>query len=249
MRKGLFVVLWLCGFFMLIYLIQYPIQTQPAWETWSLPLTGKVIVLDPGHGGPDGGAVNSDGTVLEKDVALETSQILRDFLQQAGAVVFMTRETDTDLADEGTSGLSKRKAEDIRRRVEFIQEKNPDFFLSIHLNAIGSSRWNGAQTFYYPAMDGSEQLAKLIQSEIRRNLNNTEREALAIHQVFLLKHASKPGALVEIGFLSNPHEANLLETRNYQRKMAAAIYEGILRYVTEKKGPDTNHQAEGENED
>ncbi|MBO8157521.1 MAG: N-acetylmuramoyl-L-alanine amidase CwlD [Bacillaceae bacterium] len=233
MQKVMFAVLWVSGLFMLVYLLQYPVQTEPAWENWSLPLSGKVIVLDPGHGGPDGGAINADGDILEKDVALQTSEILRDYLQQAGALVYMTREKDQDLADEGTKGLSRRKSEDIRKRVQFIKDKDPDFFISIHLNAIPSSRWHGAQTFYYPALEKSEKLAKLIQAEIRRNLNNTKREALAVNGIYILKHADRPGVLVEIGFLSNPHEADLLKSIDYQHKMAASIYEGILRYVTE----------------
>ncbi|MRG88064.1 N-acetylmuramoyl-L-alanine amidase CwlD [Salinibacillus xinjiangensis] len=236
-RKLGFSVLWLIGLAVLIFLLQYPVTTKEAWESWSLPLSGKVIVLDPGHGGVDGGAVGSDET-LEKDIALSTVEKLRDYLQEAGALVYLTREDDRDLAAEGTKGLSKRKVEDIRKRVQFIQDKEPDLFLSIHLNAIPSSKWSGAQTFYYPAVGKSEHLAKFIQSEIRRNLDNTTRKAQAIKNVYILKHAKSPGALVEIGFLSNPHERDLLKTTDYQLKMAGSIYEGILRYITEEEYPE-----------
>ncbi|WP_102029446.1 N-acetylmuramoyl-L-alanine amidase CwlD [Salirhabdus sp. Marseille-P4669] len=236
-KKAIYTVLWFMGFFALIYLLQYPITSKDAWESFSLPLSGKVIVLDPGHGGVDGGAVGADET-LEKDIALSTAKYLRDYLQQQGALVYMTREKDQDLAAEGTQGLSKRKSEDIRKRVQFIQEKEPDFFLSIHLNAIPSSRWSGAQTFYYPSLGESEHLAKFIQSEIIRNLDNTTRQVQAINNVYILKNANAPGALVEIGFLSNPKERNLLKTDEYQQKMAASIYDGVLRYVTEQEFPE-----------
>lgn len=224
---------WVIGAILLVVLIQYPIQkSTDSWESWSLPLAGKVIVLDPGHGGPDGGAVGADNT-LEKDIALDVTQLLRDYLQQSGALVFLTRETDQDLASEGTKGLARRKAEDLRNRLNFIKEKDADFFLSIHLNALSATEWSGAQTFYYPSLEKSEHLAKLIQAEIIRNLENTKREALAINGMYLLKNAEVPGALVEIGFLSNTHERELLKTNEYQRKMAGSMYEGILRYVTE----------------
>ncbi|QDP38921.1 N-acetylmuramoyl-L-alanine amidase CwlD [Radiobacillus deserti] len=229
MKRAVKVLSWLMGVVVLILLIQYPIQkSKDSWESWSLPLSGEIIVIDPGHGGPDGGAVGKDNT-LEKDIALEVSKILRDYLQQSGALVYLTRESDRDLADDDTAGLARRKVEDIRNRVSFIKEKQADLFVSIHLNALPSTKWSGAQAFYYPSLDASENLAKLIQSEIKRNLENTNREALALNGMYLLKHAETPGALVEIGFLSNEHERELLKTNSYQRKIAASIYEGILR--------------------
>lgn len=226
--------LWISGAILLVILIQYPIQqSTDSWDSWSLPLAGQVIVLDPGHGGVDGGAVGDDQT-LEKDISLIVTKKLRDYLQQSGALVYITRETDRDLAEEETDGIARRKVEDIKNRVAFIEEKDPDFFVSIHLNAIPSTEWSGAQSFYYPVLEQSKTLAKSIQSEIKRNLENTNREALALKGMYLLKHAERPGALVEIGFLSNTHERELLKTESYQTKMAASIYEGILNFVTEE---------------
>ncbi|MCP8617997.1 N-acetylmuramoyl-L-alanine amidase CwlD [Salirhabdus salicampi] len=233
-KRVAYITLWVVGLFLLIMLLRYPTESRSTWEAWSLPLSGKIVVIDPGHGGVDGGAVGSDET-LEKDVALSTAEHLRNYLQQAGALVYMTRETDRDLAAEDTKGLSKRKVEDIRKRVQLIKDKDPDFFVSIHLNAIPSKKWSGAQTFYNPALKESEHLAKFIQSEIRRNLKNTDRKAMALNNIYLLKHSGKPGALVEIGFLSNPHERDLLKTDEYQLKMAGSIYEGILRFITEEE--------------
>src|SRR5699024_12173673 len=125
-----------------------------------LPLAGKTIVVDPGHGGPDGGAEGTDDT-QEKEIALEVAKKLQHYLQQSGALVYLTRETDTDLADKGTSSLYQRKSEDIRRRLAFIQEKKADLFVSIHLNAIASRKWSGAQTFYSPKLDESKHLATM----------------------------------------------------------------------------------------
>lgn len=230
--------LWILGCVMLILLINYPIKkNDQAWETWSSPLSGKTIVLDPGHGGPDGGAVGKDGTE-EKDIALEVSKMLQDYLQQAGALVYLTREEDRDLASEDTRGLSRRKSEDIRKRLAFIEEKKADFFLTIHLNALPQERWYGAQTFYYSKYDKSKHLARMVQAEITRNLENTNRVALPINGMYLLKHAVVPGALVEIGFLSNVAERELLKQKDYQQQMAGSIYNGILRYVTEEAEED-----------
>ncbi|MFD2043135.1 N-acetylmuramoyl-L-alanine amidase CwlD [Ornithinibacillus salinisoli] len=228
-------VIWLLGIIVLIVLVQIPIlnTTENTWGTWSLPLSGKTIVIDPGHGGVDGGAVGKDDT-LEKDIALEVSKKLQDYLQQAGALVYLTRETDKDLAAEDTKGLSKRKAEDIRKRMQFIHDKDADFFLSIHLNATPSSQWKGAQTFYYPKSEEGKHLAKMVQDEITRNLENTKRSALSINHLYLLKNAEIPGALVEIGFLSNVEEREQLKQDDYQRQMAGSIYTGILRFVTEE---------------
>lgn len=227
------VLMWSFGLVLLIVLIQQPIRSPVStWSSWSLPLAGKTIVLDPGHGGADGGAVGKDGT-LEKGISLSVAKQLQSYLQQTGAVVYLTREKDTDLADPDTKGLARRKGEDIRRRLQFIGDKQADLFISIHLNALPSTKWSGAQTFYYPKLDKSEHLAKMIQAEIIRNLENTNRTALSLTGMYLLKHAEVPGALVEIGFLSNEQERKLLKKTEYQKKMAASIYQGILRYVTE----------------
>ncbi|MBP1970936.1 N-acetylmuramoyl-L-alanine amidase [Virgibacillus natechei] len=237
MNRSIKFIIWAAGFLLLIFLIQFPIQeSEEASETstpWSLPLSGKTIVIDPGHGGVDGGAVGKDET-LEKDIALSISKKLQSYLHQSGALVYLTREEDVDLAAEDTEGYSRRKMEDIRNRLQFIHDQEADFFLSLHLNALPSDKWSGAQTFYYPEQDESRHLAQMIQSEIIRNLENTDRTPLANNGVYLLKNAEIPGALVEVGFLSNEQERELLKQDEYQQRMSASIYEGILRYATEE---------------
>ncbi|RFA32658.1 N-acetylmuramoyl-L-alanine amidase CwlD [Virgibacillus dokdonensis] len=236
MKRRYKIVLWLVGVFILGYLIQLPIKNQLSLNvgsSFSLPLSGKTIVIDPGHGGPDGGAVGKDDT-QEKDISLEVSKKLQKYLQQVGAIVYLTRETDRDLASENVKGLSKRKSEDIRNRLSFINEQEADLFISLHLNALPSTKWRGAQTFYNPQKDENKHLAEMIQAEFIRNLENTNRAALAINNVYLLKYAETPGALVEIGFLSNVEERELLKDTDYQQKVAASIYKGILRYATEE---------------
>lgn len=224
------VVLYTIGAAVLFLLFQYHFFSKQTFDTWNLPLTGKIIYLDPGHGGPDGGAGTEDA--LEKDIALNISHKLRDYLQQQGALVLMTREIDTDLAAPDTRGLSRRKSEDLRNRLKLINESEADLFISIHLNSIPSPRWSGAQTFFMPHLVDNKRLAKFIQEELVVNLENTNREAKIINQIYLLKNANKPGALVEVGFLSNPTERELLKQEDYQEKIAASIYKGVLRYVS-----------------
>ncbi|WP_299094759.1 N-acetylmuramoyl-L-alanine amidase CwlD [uncultured Metabacillus sp.] len=235
MNKKIKLFGFIAGFVLLLILFQWQFNNNNSWESWNLPLTGKIIYLDPGHGGPDGGAVGSSS--LEKDISLSISLKVREYLQEQGALVLLTREKDVDLADKDTKGYSRRKAEDLKKRVKLINESYADLFLSIHLNAIPSSRWSGAQTFYHGKFIENEHVAKFIQDELRRNLENTERVAKPIDGIYLLKNVEKPGALVEVGFLSNPQEERMLATDKYQEKIAASIYTGILRYFSNEKNP------------
>lgn len=236
MRKWIIRGVILLLLLLLIIVLFRAIKSGDSWSSWALPLSGKVIVLDPGHGGPDGGAVGK-GNVLEKEIALAISLQLRDYLQQAGALVIMTRETDQDLAGRDVQGLSRRKTDDLYKRLSIINESNGDLFLSVHLNVIPSPRWRGAQTFYNPTNEESEAVSLFIQDELRRNLENTDRKAKHLSNIFILKEADIPGAIVEVGFLSNPSENELLQQTPYQNKIAASIYQGILRYYAEEELP------------
>ncbi len=235
MNKKLKITGLLLGAVVIFIFIQYRFMDKDVWDPWNLPLSGKFIIIDPGHGGADGGAQSGD--VQEKTIALEISNKLRDYLQQQGALVQMLREEDTDLAQDGTKGLSRRKTEDLKKRVQIVNESEADLFISIHLNAIPSPRWRGAQTFYFSTFQENEDVAKFIQDELRNNLGNTTRQAKAINNVYLLKSAKKPGALVEVGFLSNPEEKALLVQDKYQDKVAASIYTGINRYFSNESNP------------
>src|SRR5699024_1737949 len=148
--------------------------------------------------------------------------------------VYLTRETDKDLAAEDTEGLSNRKSEDIRNRLEFIHDRKADVFVTIHLNALTSTRWHGAQTFYYPEMDESSRLAKMIQSDVIPNLENTARTARAPNRRYLLKHAEVPGSLVESGFLSHEEERELVKQEHHRPKTAGSIHQRILGYAPEE---------------
>lgn len=212
------------------------LSVTPSFQTSNSPLTGQVILVDPGHGGIDGGAVSKDGLV-EKEITLKIALFLRDYLQEAGAYVVLTREKDYDLANEKTDQISKRKAEDLMRRVHLIKEKYADAVISIHLNAFPQKQYSGAQTFYDPKLQANQRLASFIQRELIQNLENTKRIPKQKGDVYLLKESSVPTVLVEAGFLSNDQEAKLLATENYQKKIAASIYSGIIKYYSKEKEP------------
>jgi N-acetylmuramoyl-L-alanine amidase len=220
----------------LIFMVQSQLLDKNSWSTWNLPLTGKVIVVDPGHGGPDSGARGA-GEIFEKDIALNIALSLRDYLQEAGALVIMTRETDKDLAGEEARQQGRRQVTDLRARTEVVNTSDADLFISVHLNSIPSSRWRGAQVLYHPAIEENERISKFIQDAIQSNLENTDRSAKSINTLYMLRRAEIPGVLVEVGFLSNPSERDLLNTEPYQNKVAASIYQGILRYYTDEPAP------------
>lgn len=193
------------------------------------PLHERLIVLDPGHGGPDPGAVSSDG-LLEKDVVLDISVRLRRLLESCGYRVIMTRETDTDLGGASTS-LRERKQADLRQRVQIINASGADAVISIHANAIASSRWCGAQVFCRPdRAPESEILARCIQEELVHITGETTRDVNVSDGQFVLQKTWLPAVNVEVGFLSNPREARLLADPRYQDKVAWAIMIGTARY-------------------
>ncbi len=218
---------------LLLGVILFNLPIDQSWSSWSLPLSGYIFVIDPGHGGPDGGAEGKDGT-QEKEITLNITNYLRDYLNEAGAYVIMTRETDKDLAEASTKGLSKRKLEDLQNRVRLANESMADFYISIHLNSIPSTKWRGAQTFYYPVKIENKEMAESIQKQLILNLNNTVRTPLSRNDILVLKYVEMPSVMVEVGFLSNPEELELLKNDEYQRKVAFAIYQGVLDYYAEK---------------
>ncbi len=198
-----------------------------------LPLSLKTIVIDPGHGGYDPGVEKNN--LLEKDIALAISLVLRGYLQAGGARVVMTREGDYDLLTMPIAGPKKRK--DMEHRLQIINSADADLVVSIHVNSISSSRWSGSQVFYHEDCPDSRALALIIQQELARVLKNTDRAAKPGNYL-ILNESHSPAVLVEAGFLSNPKEARLLADKRYQSQVAWAVFLGINRYFTENTAVD-----------
>lgn len=210
------------GYFLLIFLISlYAIGIVNAS---TLPLLGKVIYLDPGHGGPDPGAVW--GNTYESDINLKISLSLQKELEKNGAIVYLTRYGDYDLS---SNNAILRKRSDLSRRVNIINRSLADLYLSIHLNADVSSTWKGAQVFFDNINPKNEQLAKVLQEQLRNDLN-TKRDYKNINDHYLYSRVNIPGVLIEVGFISNDNERYLLKQEDYQQKVSKVIVKGIVNY-------------------
>ncbi|MFV0250283.1 MAG: N-acetylmuramoyl-L-alanine amidase [Bacilli bacterium] len=193
-----------------------------------LPLFGKVIYIDPGHGGTDPGAVYKD--IYEKNINLSISKELETKLTSLGAIVYLTRYGDYDLSVTNTIN---RKRSDLSRRGNVINKSNCDLFLSIHLNSEETGIWSGAQVFYDDNNVFNEKIANIFQSEFNSNLGS-KREYKLVDDLYLQKRITRPGILIEVGFLSNASDRYLLKQVYYQKKVASVITNGVLKYFNIK---------------
>lgn len=199
-------------------------------KIWSWTLGNRVVVIDAGHGGVDPGAVGKN-TVLEKDVTLAVAKRLQALVQQSGAKTIMVREDDSDL---GTSqGLLKRKREDLAQRLKLAMDAQAEVYLSIHANSFPDAKLTGAQTFYHSDSLEGKLLAQSIQQELN-NMTNGKRIAKGNQDIYVLKKAHQAAVTVELGFLSNLEEEQLLTTPEYQQKLAVAVYQGLSAYFSKQ---------------
>ena len=197
-------------------------------KIWSWTLGNRVVVIDAGHGGVDPGAVGK-GKVLEKDVTLAVSKRLQALVQQGGAKTIMVREDDSDL---GTSqGLLKRKREDLAQRIQLAMDAQAEVYISIHANSFSDAKMTGAQTFYHSDSPEGKLLAQSIQQELN-SMTNGKRVVKGNQDIYVLKKAHQAAVTVELGFLSNLEEEQLLTTPEYQQKLAIAIYQGLSVYFS-----------------
>lgn len=196
-----------------------------------------VIVIDPGHGGFDGGAEARDGTV-EKDINLQIAKALYDVIREYPVEVIMTRDDDVSL-DDGEGTIRQRKRQDLLNRKKLIEKVSADLTISIHLNSYPEDALIcGAQVFYPRSEQkrtdehSGEQVSKMMAQSVQKSLeinidDGKERVAMAKDDVLLLKEPSSPIILVECGFLSNYDECEWLKSLENQGLLAKAIWEGI----------------------
>ena len=186
------------------------------------------IMIDVGHGGFDSGKVGVNGE-LEKDINLQIALKLKKTLEDQGMSVIMTREEDKGLYDEGASN---KKAQDLQRRCDLINEKKPLMTISIHQNSYTSPQIKGAQVFYYTTSAESQKLAEIIQKTLIEQVDpDNHREAKPNDSYYMLKRTSSVIVIVECGFLSNPEEAAKLTDEEYQQKLVEAICQGAFPYM------------------
>ncbi len=189
-----------------------------------------IIIIDPGHGGVDGGATSCTG-VLESQLNLEISLKLNDLFRLLGHKTQMIRTTDISVYTKGET-IAAKKASDLRERVRIVNETEDAVLVSIHQNTFSDSRYGGAQVFYSQA-GSSQSLAQALQNALIKNLNPTSnRKAKKAQGVYLMEHIERPGVLVECGFLSNPQEEALLRDPDYQKQLCAVIAAAVSTYLS-----------------
>ena len=213
MKKHFYVIF---SFFICV-LVLYSLKVEAI-----MPLTGKTIIIDVGHGLEDSGA--NVGKIYEKDINLQISLKLEKELGSMGANVILTRDADYDLS---TPNARYRKKSDFDNRIKLINTSNADIYLSIHLNYLNDSRYSGPQVFYN---NDNKQLAESIQTSLN-NFTKKDREVKTIPKdTYMYNKLKVPGVLIECGFLSNAKERSLLTNEEYQREIAASISKGVLAY-------------------
>ena len=213
--------------------VAYAHADAPAVEG-TPPIT--VVVIDPGHGGEDGGASSASG-VVEKNVNLSVAFALRDLFEAAGMPVVMTRTEDILLYDRNVDFQGRKKALDLAARqliAERVAEEaaaggGTSLFISIHMNAFPAPQYSGMQVWYGVGDPASKEVADAIQaSSLSLMANNRRKTKAAGSSIYLLEHIRTPAVLVECGFLSNPEEAERLATEAYQHALAAVVFAGVV---------------------
>ena len=197
-----------------------------AQDTWgNFNGDGRIIVLDPGHGGSDSGAVGPTG-VREKDVSLAVSLKAQQLLNESGYQVVMTRTTDIDVAAPGVPDSTELQA-----RVDKAPP-NADIFISVHCNAFSNSRANGVETYFAPGAVKGSRLALLLNEELER-LGELNNRGVKAARFYVMTHSKCPASLIELGFITNPREEQLLADNDYQQKLAQAITNAVNRYFNQ----------------
>jgi len=198
--------------------------------------TQHCIIVDAGHGLPDGGAVGVGGTV-EQEINLAVAKKVTEVLEGKGIRVIMTRETDECLCtqQEGKT-IRKIKVEDMNKRLEIIKKSNADLFISIHMNCFESEKAHGLRVFYDKSHPHIKELAENIQNKIAQVTDAaTYAVKSAEDSLFLMKNTSVPAILAECGFISNREEEKKLNDDDYQSRIAWAIADACEHYILSLK--------------
>ncbi|MEG0073047.1 MAG: N-acetylmuramoyl-L-alanine amidase [Clostridia bacterium] len=219
-----------CILFMCIVTILLGQKNNNVTEVISTPSTGKVIVLDAGHGIPDEGAVGFRGTTEQK-INLEIVLKIQKLLEQNGSIVVITRSDEKAIYNDEKASIKQKKISDIYNRVDITNSSNADLLVSIHLNKFTDPKYSGWQTFYKTGSIKSKKIAEDIQEYINKNMNKeNNRIPRVIKDIYLIDNSEIPSVVVECGFISNNEESILLKENEYQNKIAWGIFMGIQEY-------------------
>ena len=194
---------------------------------------GRAVVVDAGHGGNDPGKIGVNG-VEEKKVNLSIALKLKALLEEQGITAVMTRESDTGLYEEDAGN---KKQSDMEKRCQVIDDANALLAVSIHQNSYTEESVKGPQVFYHAASQEGKKAAEYLQEALNTGLSvERQRSIKDDNTYYLLKNTSTPTVIAECSFLSNPEEAALIVTEEYQEKVAEALLCGILSYINSRIG-------------
>ena len=188
-----------------------------------------IVVIDSGHGGNDPGKIGVNGA-KEKEINLQIAKKVKTLLEEKKIKVVMTREDDSTLAE---AGATNQKVQDMKARVQLINDTAPRLTVSIHQNSYQDESIHGAQVFYYTHSQEGEEAAKVMQKALLEVDEENHRQAKADSTYYLLKRTEEPTIIVDCGFLSNPEEAEKLVNEEYQQQLAQAIVQGIETCLTD----------------
>lgn len=209
--------------FMLFLLVVCVLSFQPT--SAHLPLSGKVIYIDPGHGGVDPGSVVGD--IYEKNINLSISKYLELELSKYGAIVALTRDGDYDL---GSPNVTYRKKSDFDQRIKKINQSKADLYVSIHLNVLANKKYYGPQVFYQKGDEKSEKVALHLQKVLNEKIGSDREVKLIPSMTYMYSKLNVTGVLVECGFLSNENEKEKLITQSYQQEFASILADAIQSF-------------------
>ncbi|WIW70164.1 MULTISPECIES: N-acetylmuramoyl-L-alanine amidase [Anaerosinus] len=191
-------------------------------------LKDKIIAVDPGHGGSDGGAIGPTG-ITEKEVTLAVGLELKKMLEAEGAKVVMTRTTDVDVARPNASAR-----EELQARVDIANKANATVFVSIHMDAFVNQEAQGTSTYIYQKTNGDERLGRFVREGLINQLNTQDRKTRDCN-FYVVKYTTMPATLAEVAFISNPNEERLLKSSDGVRKAAKGIFDGLNKYFSYDK--------------
>ena len=195
--------------------------------------TGRVIIIDAGHGGEDSGAIGING-VYEKDLNLAISLLIGEELTKMGYTVVYSRTEDKMLylPEENIKGM--RKISDLKNRCKITMQYEDSILISIHMNSFGSSKYSGLQVYYADGNNESRVLATKIQNAVREKLQlENNRQVKNGKSLYLLENSSGTPVIIECGFLSNQSECQKLSQKEYQKELSFSIICGIIEYINE----------------
>lgn len=192
------------------------------------------LVIDPGHGGEDGGTVGING-VLEKDLNLSLSEVLSAILNFSGYEVVQTRKEDKMLYDRNVNYQGRKKMLDLKGRLEIAQAIKPDLFIGIHMNAFPEQKYSGLSVYYSKNQAKSKDAAEIIRTNVKNNLqpDNTRETKAASSNIYILDRINCPAILIECGFLSNPEECEKLSSYDYRRELSFVLYSSLVSFLEE----------------